>query len=413
MSLPLTKLDKFFRRLSSESKKRNFNPSLLKKLLYKARDYEGICDKVTILRFALRLARNGGLKTDKINDDLAQIYSSQTSDTLKVSKSLQYRGWANRYGISIDTKKLEREILHYINAENSLFYKLRLLVDSDVNFLIIPETNTIQIYLDEKWIPIKYNPILYKIYSIIIGYDSEGMIRKKNQSWEIVAETLTGKQENVKNDDSLGIAYFKTGEILIAIADGTGDSQFGGRASWIALDTLINAYSISSSLKIAVELAASKIRSDNMIHHLDGACTLVAGIISGNKMVAMACGDSFYTILREDNKIESSSIDFQKRKILGGEPLGQIVTSNGRLVDTLIHVKSDDFENIENPKRFLFGSDGLLLDDVKESSGYLTALVSKQKEPIRIVDKSLSRSLAAFKAGVKADNITSLAGVRL
>lgn len=236
-------------------------------------------------------------------------------------------------------------------------------------------------------------------------------------AWQVCGMSHAGKYGNdgkpvADNQDAFIVLEGPDKSFLVAVADGTGDSQDGARAARVALEALATNWRSSSDVGAAVTAAALLVQEDNRVGHLDGACTLTAMTLSGNHAEAVHVGDARYYLLNSEGRQICALVDKSKRLVLGGEPLGNIITSSGYIVREVEQSNAHPVVNITSPTRFVLTSDGAFFQDNEDDDfAQIREILEKHSNPSDAATAIVNRALEAFRLGVtKSDNVTAIVG---
>jgi serine/threonine protein phosphatase PrpC len=241
---------------------------------------------------------------------------------------------------------------------------------------------------------------------------SEGAVAVQNGAWACAGKTDIGVPNGDHNDDAIAVCAREAAGCLLAVADGTGDSKFGSRASTVALQGLIDAWCTGLSLEWAAKLAAAKLRADNCAHGLDGACTLAACVLHDDQAELVAIGDAFFVCVGADGQAQRSVFDKEQRSVLGGEPLGWTITSSGRLVENLNHTSPVDVLKVDHAQRVLLGSDGACTPGLNESLNELTEMLGRPGSPLGVVEGLVAGAQDRSRTTGAYDNISAVVALR-
>lgn len=219
-----------------------------------------------------------------------------------------------------------------------------------------------------------------------------------------------------RNDDAFVIAKSSPSSFLAAVADGTGDSKDGARAARVALTALLGSWQSGAGLVGATVEASHALQRDNLIEGLDGACTLAAIEVEAATGAAHAVwvGDARVVLFHDGEEPKTSMVDLETRCVLGGEPLGDIVTSSGNRVTELMAASGVQELRVDRLRDFLLSSDGAVVNPAPESEVQaLSALFEHGATSAAIGTAVLERALEAGRLRkVKRDNVTVLVGRR-
>lgn len=246
---------------------------------------------------------------------------------------------------------------------------------------------------------------------VVLGGDIEGDLVRALAGWVVAGRTRVGKPKTAQNDDGLLLVRRGT-RVLVAVADGTGDSKLGFRASYIGLRCLGEAFTAGASLALSVECAAAAVQADNLAHGLDGVTTLVACVLDTEGVESVVFGDPVFSVGVSGRIAHMSPTQPERRVALGGEPFGDTITSSGRIVTSLEKVSEQDVTKWDGASAVVLGSDGLLLGSPGWGEPDMDQCLDGQTDAMDAVAELVGRSERAIERGAKADNITALVALR-
>lgn len=351
----------------SDAKRGKGSPTELGALAKLATEEATIDGGASLARLALRIARMLGLDSSPINAILASLYSfaaSTASDpALRVSMLL----WAQRYHSknSCPEQELHRLRTHLGSRIDPDDY-LRALFQSSATFECGLHSGEMRVVEGACQLQTKIRRGVVPIGGAAFGGQAHGSVHGQFGSWKWWGYS-TGKGSRAQNDDSLCAQLHSDGRVFCGVTDGTGDSEFGYRASRIAMDALVAAVLADIPSRLVLAFADSCLRLDNRLNCLDGACTAMFSVLdrSGDLFVG-GCGDAFFVAVGADGSVSRSSISKQGRCVLGSEPLGSIITSSGNLVSRLAPPATFSTVEPRNPAALLLASDGLAAEGDEE-----------------------------------------------
>jgi len=238
-------------------------------------------------------------------------------------------------------------------------------------------------------------------------------VEKSVAGWSICGLSDYGKQDEPrKNDDAFAILNIG-GTLVAAVADGTGDSLDGERASKLALSSMRKELGRETDLAMAIFQASKWVQADNCAERLDGACCLVAVRAKANGDVVLAnVGDTRFVPVGANQGAFPAKINKAKRWVLGGEPIGDIITSGGNLVRELQSSGNVGIRHYKAVQRFALMTDGAFVSDNEEDIAEIKAILRKSTSPKEAATAILKRALDAFKSGKDPDNVTVVVGWR-
>ena len=326
--------------------------------------------KASMLRFTLRLARKSGLSAlvKELTLCLSELYASVSNEMPEPEpeKSL-LAGWAVRYKSDKETpnlaeRNMSSEVWHGLNTHSDL---------------------------------------------ISMG------------NWGFYGLTHSGRanpagEAQGKNDDAFLLLERDDNCLLLAVADGTGDSIDGARASQVVLGALAYAWKSNDNIAKAVTKSALALQEDNRKTLLDGASTLVALGLNRDDAEVINFGDTRYYLIARDGAEKKANVDLLSRGILGGEPLGDIITSGGNLVPEIRECSPDVVVSASDLVKIVLVSDGaFFLDNPEDNFDEIKDILNQHSTAEQAAQHILQRSLDAFRLGeTKVDNVTVLVGIR-
>lgn len=366
----------YFRWLAKEAKKnteasgsRDKLSEYIEELCSLANNNNAPESKASMLRFGLRLARNAELSplVKNLTAKLAELYLLVSNDRPEPEKSL-LAGWATRYNsdgqysYSKAQGSTSPEVWHGVNKSSQ---------------------------------PIRVGNWRFS------GLTHSGHTNSK------------GEPEG-KNADAFLLLERDDGSFLLAVADGTGDSKDGERASQIALQALANAWKSKKDIAEAVTETAQALQEDNRQTQLDGASTLVAVELNRNDAQVVNFGDTRFYLISENGEEQKAEVELLTRQVLGGEPLGDIITSGGNLVREIRECPQGLVTRVPDVTKIVLTSDGtFFLDNPEDDFNEIKEIINHHSTPEKAAEDILQRSLDAFRLGeAKGDNVTVIVGFR-
>lgn len=236
--------------------------------------------------------------------------------------------------------------------------------------------------------------------------------------WSVWGVSHWGKlhlpAERRRNDDAF-IATIVPNGVFTAVADGTGDSQDGGRAAEIALSTMLYALNQNVNLTRAAMEASMQIQQDNCNAASDGACCLVGVLATANGDVeVIQAGDTRF--IPEEGDPFPPKIIRLDRRVLGGEPLGDIITSGGNLVREVTSESDLAIHTCRGLRKFALVSDGAFISDAPlKDTQEIQTIVKEAADPHEAAQAIRDRALRSFanpRNKNKADNVTVVVAFR-
>lgn len=401
-----------FRQASAAVKAGTFGTKELEDLFARGRELASTEARVSVLRFALRLAERSGWKRPDIVGSLRDAYANEAAKATgtEIVRS-KLRNWERRY-CGPASKWVLRDDEHRTRFPGSVGQLADRIAEGDWDFWLNRTASALECSNGEEllWAPIEGR------WSPFIGNVS-GQVRKaffdiQHGLWHCAGKTDIGVPNGDHNDDAIAACEGEGRGCLLAIADGTGDSRFGARASMVALGGLVDAWCAGVSIDRAVKLAASKLRADNCAHELDGACTLSACVLCEDHAELVAVGDAFFICLSADGQVHRSVYDKERRSVLGGEPLGCTITSSGRLVENLQFGSKVEIVRVDDPRRVALGSDGACTPGLNESLEELSRILGTPGDPLEIAEAMVARAEHSSQVQNAYDNISAVIALR-
>lgn len=369
-------------------------------------------DRASLLRFALRLSRYSKLDPQRAREELRVLYVAEANKHSVPEKQLRMLLWANAYGAAADLRDCEDAAITTIYNASEPQQRLQTVCSSGLCFRLDGQTGQLFLHTTGGWRALESGlPGGNIAIPVLLGGDIEGDVAQTVEGWTVSGRTRVGKLGSVQNDDGLLISR-REGVGLIAIADGTGDSKLGFRASFIALRYLGEAFAAGASAYLSAECAAAAVQADNLSYGLDGLTTLAASMMHDQGVNLLTFGDPVAAIGMGESVVHMSSWTGEQRCALGGEPLGDTITSSGRLVTNLKRVSREDVHRFHGASAVILGSDGLLLGSREWGEADVAPLIGGQVAAVDAVADLVGRSERAIERGAKADNITSLVAFR-
>lgn len=204
--------------------------------------------------------------------------------------------------------------------------------------------------------------------------------------WTICGVSHIGKkkegEKKVPTNDDAFLIVQSADQVLVAVADGTGDSIDGKRASQVALTALKRSFTNAPDVQRAILAANAAVQQDNERNGLDGACCLACVAAKGGSLAAATVGDTRFTLIGRNNELTHAQMDKLNRHVLGGEPLGDIITSSGNVVKEVTSAEDVQVTGHDNIERFVLCSDGAYVgkDGGAEDNKAIAEFVAK---PVR------------------------------
>jgi hypothetical protein len=374
---------------------------------------ENIEDKIAVLRFVHRYSNRGGIVVPQIEKLLSEYYFEYSELEKSIVKKLQYLSWSNRY-INIHTSNIRLEseafeIFCTVTAQEDL---LGFIQEFDGYYNIDLHENTINLNMADVKKVWRLNQKV-KIKTINKSPQNSNLY-----SFNCISESgyhlwgITHNGDKPFNDDNITYIELDNGEIIIAIADGSGNSTNANVSSYLAIEYFMFAYINSLNYDLSIRFASSALRNYNLQTRLDGETTLV--LFKINKMWEgdiVSIGDSPYIVQRTEKEYICSDLRPSGRWILGGEPIGHTITSSGNVLwnvdmkEELPKISTDKIEEL------LLFSDGIVLSDENDFSSIIE--IVEKKEKYEIADTILNRALNSFRRNqTTPDNVSIIYGTK-
>ncbi len=399
-----------FRRVTAAVKSGTLSQQHIEDLLRQCSRLELRQDRVSVLRFALRIARRGRLATGAIVEALRFEYGEAAAEeSVPEIVRRKLSAWSSRYGDGEPSSFSPAMHTRFGGTMNQLAEQI---AEGDWDFWFNRTSRSLECWTGRERLFCAVEGDWSPFNGTLLAQVSEGTVVIENRTWKYAGKTHVGVPNGNHNDDAIGICPNARADHFLAVADGTGDSQFGSRASAVALQGLIDSWSAGVSLEWAIKLAASKLRADNLAHLLDGACTLSACVLHHEYAELVAVGDAFFICTDTERQVHKSVFDKESRSVLGGEPLGLTITSSGRLVENLDHATRVEVVRVDRVHRVLLGSDGACTPSLNESLDELTAILGGIGSAMDIAERIVSAAQDRSRATDTYDNISAVVALR-
>lgn len=369
---------------------------------------ENAGQSASLLRLGRRLSRVVGASCVDLDRGLARLYWDRAQNSTNETERLRFSSWAQRYDPELVVPTFDGDlatVVEWIHNEVELGKRCLIAASAGLRVTMEDEGTVVARLPDERFILGQVGPGS-SFQSRWAGDESEvtGIVFS---GWSLFGQSTAGPKP--KNEDRLAICA-SGGAILAAVADGTGDSMDGARASTVALSSLRLGFLCGFDLCSAVDFALLGLEADNLVEHLDGACTLSVTHIDERKTEVARVGDAFYGYLDSNGDSSFSDLDPSERSVLGPEPLGPTITSSARLTQPLGRL---ELEGLERSVRIiLLGSDGLL-GSRPRTAAELVGAMTRAAHPDEVVRHLVSSSLEKMRNGERSpDNVSAVACVR-
>lgn len=405
---PLVQERERFAKVAMLARSGRLHRAALEDLIRQAERLNDVGDRASVLRFALRVARVSENSLPEAESALGALYDEVAHDSKHPAQRLCLLTWARRYGRIVELAPAENALLAELRRVASAGGQLSILAMADVRCILNADTGSLLLKLENRWEEIPRPGQKDAGLPAALAGDVEGEFSISGTSWRIAARTRTGKHPPSRNDDGALVLKLQDGRVLAAVADGTGDSEFGYLASRLALHGLGEALASGASLADAVEWSSACVRADNLARRLDGMTTLVACVFRNHQVELVSVGDPLYAIKSANGGIIISPTVHEERSALGGEPLGRTITSSGRLVNSLLYSANVQIIAQSDVCGFVLGSDGLLVGQSDWSEAWLSETLRDAMSPEEIAERLVTRAEIAIGSGAKPDNVTAI-----
>jgi hypothetical protein len=370
-------------------------------------------DKITVLKFVSRYSRRGGLIVPDIDLLLSKYYDEYRDLETSAIKKLQYLSWARRYDNDYNKNTiLENEVFEIFNSNMMQEELLERIQEIDGYYNIDLHENTINLNMSDVKKVWRLNQ---KAKIKIINKSPQN---SNLYSFNCISESgyhlwgITHSGDKPYNDDNITYVELDNGEIIVAIADGSGNSTNANTSSYLAIEYFMFAYINSLDYDLSIRFASSALRNYNLQTRLDGETTLVLFRI--NKMCEgdiVSIGDSPFLVKRTEKEYICSDLRPAGRWILGGEPIGHTITSSGNVLWNVDKIEELPKISTDKIEKLLLFSDGILLNDEKYFSSIIEIVEKKKK--YEIADTILNRALNSFHSNQTIpDNISIIYGTK-
>jgi len=384
-------------------------------------------DRISRLRFILRLKRWAtlarvpfSLDVD-IEEEISSIYLKKFALAQNPGLKLRWGRWANRYAREpIDLGSVQStfgaSLISVADDKTELLRKL-CEVDSDIHFSFDARCRKASAGGLESF-TVEMSPVMRVIAQKFLVGLPRGETEIKFDSWDLAFKT--GKGLKPPNQDGVLFSAFSDNSFLVAIADGTGDSNDGTRAVQRCLESLPSAMAGTGDVRISTEIAAAEVRADNMNRKEENSCTLVALHIKKDCVTLVHLSDPFLWIQTDGDGIVWSRQDKASRTNIGGEPFGYTITSSGNRVDTFTSFKESPcagLDELSGLRSFLIGSDGIfpVREELTASDECPVAVDFEgcEKNPCVVASSCYEAALKSMQVCARGpDNISCVAGYR-
>ncbi len=400
--------------LSNKAKLKVLNDSDIKHCLKEVEQLKSNFDRITILRFCLKISVRSGLPVDSIKRKLSECYIKESRNVNSEGLKSRYCTWALHYdNINNESdcfanmvSSIKNSVVQSQNIEMLTFLDGAYLIDYDKNRVSLIK-NTKVIKSIDFISKISRNELIQSPIN-----SSNYTIKHTNRLFQIEAITDSGTKK--QNDDNFLISTYSNHTMIVAICDGCGGASGSNIASDVGLKSFSFAYENTLDIKLSLNFASAAIRNYSILNNVNAETTIVILHISKNhEFTYSSLGDSFIIAKDTLGKVYNSdyyvpSID---RIVLGGEPLGNSITSSGNFNINLTNANQIQLSKIKDGTGFLLGSDGLLTNDDTDFSYFMGIIDSCNHNSIS--NHVYDRALNSFKKGTKPDNISAIFGDQL
>lgn len=329
---------------------------------------ESLAARAGLTRFAIRLLRqhgDGGL-ADSLQDDLGQLYVECANSCQDPVLRLQALGWVSALlrdvGVEPALRECEYDWFESLDDRSErILLVAAALADVAIAFdwatgllrLTGPtgESRTIRL---SQTVSAPVNGL------VLAGAECRVTILAP---WSETAG-ITHAGTKPRNADALAVCWDGSSTepqwTAAAVFDGAGSSRDAEIAARCGAQAFQLGISLTMDLPSAIAIAASAIRIANRRFRLDGHATVAAAFATRSRGEVCVVGDAYAAIVPADGGLWRYPVKpADGQAIVGGQPLGQTLTTSGRSVETLSSPPESTILEVSEAQRFILGSDGV------------------------------------------------------
>ena len=185
-----------------------------------------------------------------------------------------------------------------------------------------------------------------------------------------VAGVTRGAKHGKNADFILGVREVSGAQrAAFVIIDATGPSHDGPSIARLCAEGFYESWRICDSVRVALVVAASQIRAQNVREMRHGACTAAVAVCRQSRWEFHAVGDAMYAAKAKSGQVLFSSPGQRHRCVLGGEGMGNVISGSGRTTYPVHRNTKWNSMRVTRP-RWLIGSDGILGKSSHVSSAF-------------------------------------------